>query len=211
MKTRRVLSGVLLVLALALALGTVAAVGRARSAQPVMGQIPEEAVRRAEAMISAACAGDYPGASRYLYGSPSLGEIPEDASPGVKQIWEAFQESLSYEFPGECYMTDSGLTLDVKLRYLDVNEALAGLDARTEALLEQHVQAAQDSEELYDENHNFRQELIDQILEEAVSQVLAEDQTYGETTIALQLVFDREQWWVMPDSALLEILAGAVT
>lgn len=206
MKTRRILSGVLLVLALALGGGI--AVTAFRAPSPVMGQAPEGATRQAERLMEALCAGDYQGASQMLYGTPSLGQPPEDASPAAEQIWEAFLESLSYEFPGTCQMGDTGVTLDVTVRRLDINATLEGLDQRTEALLDQQVRQAVDSESLYDEDHNFRPELIQEVLTTAVNQALAENQAYREQTIPLRLIYDQDQWWVMPDSTLLEILSG---
>lgn len=211
MKTRRTLSGVLLILGLLLAVGTVILAFWARTAQPVLLHVPEDAAARAEAMMAAACGGDYQAASQMLYGTPSLGDKPQDAGPEVELIWEAFLESLSYSFPGGCYIMDDAVALDVTIRYLDVNAVLEGLDARTERLLDQQVQAAQDSSQLYDKDNNFRQELISEVLTTAVSQALEEKQTYREQTVPLRLVFAQEQWWVMPDSALLEILSGAVS
>ncbi len=210
MKMRRILSGVLLILGLILGTGIAVLAFWARSAQPVMLREPEDAAARAEAMMEAVCGGDYQGASQMLYGTPSLGERPQDAGPEVELIWDAFLESLSYSFPDSCRITEDGVTLDVTIRYLDVNAVLEGLDTRTEKLLEQKVRAAQDSSQLYDKDNNFRQELISEVLTTAVSQALEENQAYQEQTIPLRLVFALEQWWVMPDSALLDILSGAV-
>lgn len=206
MKTRRILSGVLLIMALLLSVGIAWTAFRAPS--PAMGQVPEGATRQAEGLMEALCAGDYQGASQMLYGTPSLGQPPEDASPAAEQIWEAFLESFSYEFPGTCRMGDTGVTLDVTVRCLDVNATLEGLDQRTEALLDQKARQTEDSETLYDEDHNFRQELIQEVLTTAVDQALTENQTYREQTIPLGLIYAQDQWWVMPDNALLEVLSG---
>lgn len=211
MKTRRTLSRVLLILGSILAVCTVAAAFRARSAQPVMRHSPQAAEQRAEAMMAAVCSGDYQAASRMLYGTPSLGEIPQDASPSAFLIWDAFLKSLAYEFPGTCYVTEDGVTLDVKVGFLDVNAALEGLDVRTEKLLDQHIQAAEDSSQLYDEDNNFRQELIEEVLTTAVFQALGEETVIREKTISLRMVFSEDQWWVMPDKELLEVLSGSVT
>lgn len=211
MKTRRTLSGVLLALGLILGGVTVSLAFWARSAQPVMGQTPEGAEARAEALMEAVCAGDYSSASRMLYGTPSLGQVPADASPSAALIWEAFLDSLFYDFPGECYITDDAVAREVNIRFLDVSGALEGLDTRAEALLDRKVQTAKDSGQLYDEDNNFRQELIDEVLMIAVAQALAEDQTYREQTITLRMVLSEGKWWVMPDSELLDVLAGAVS
>lgn len=210
MKKRRALSGVLMILGLILTAGTVVLALWARFAQPVMLQAPADASARAETMMKAVCAGDYQAASRIMYGAPNLGSKPQDASPAAELIWEAFLNSLSYEFPGGCYMVENTVALDVKIRCLDVSATLEGLDARTERLLDQRIQEAEDSAQLYDENNNFREALITEVLTTAVSQTLEENQVLREETLPLRLVFSQEQWWILPDDALLDILSGAV-
>lgn len=211
MKTRRIISGLLAGLGLALALGTVWTVVLASSSTPVILQYPDDAYDRAEAMMTAVCSGDYEKASSMIYGNPDLGDCPEDSSPAVELLWAAFLESLTFDFPGKCYVDDSGLAIDVHFKSLDVTGVLEGLDDRAEALLNQRIEAAQDSTEIYGEDNDFRQELLDEILRDAVAQALEENRCYQEQTIVLRLVFERGEWWIVPDSELVNALSGAIT
>lgn len=211
MKTRRVLSGLLSVLGMALAVGTIWIVIRGVDAAPVMLMRPDSAVDRVQTLLDAVCDGDYETASEMLYGTPGLGARPEDSSPAVDLLWDAFLDSLEYALPGECYATDSGVAMDVRIRSLDISGVMDGLDSRAQALLNQRIAAAENATDLYDENNDFRQELIAEVLQEAVRQALAENKTFQEQTISLQLVYEQGQWWVMPETALLNVLAGSIS
>lgn len=211
MKKRHIIANLLTALGIVLAMGTVGIVALAVNAAPVILMRPDDAVDRARDMMHAACSGDYETASGMMYGTPNLGTRPADSSPAVDLIWEAFLESLDYTFPGECYATDSGVAVDVNIRYLDVPSVVEGLDSHAQALLSQRIATAEDSTEIYDENNNFRQELVTEILRDATLQVLEENKEYQEQTIPLYLVFDQGEWWVMPDADLLNVLSGSIS
>ena len=211
MKTRRALSGLLSVLGLVLAIGTIWIVIWAVAAVPVMLMHPKSAVDRAQVLLDVVCDGDYETASEMLYGTPSLGNRPEDSSPAVDLIWAAFLDSLEYTLLGDCYATDSGVAMDVRIRSLDISGVVNGLDSRAQTLMNQRIAAAENATNIYDKNNDFRQELITEVLQEAVRQALAENKTYQEQTISLQLVYEQGQWWVMPETALLNVLAGSIS
>lgn len=211
MKKRHIIADLMAVLGIVLAMGTVGIIIRAVHATPVVLLRPAGAVERARDMMNAACSGDYETASGMMYGTPNLGNRPADSSPAVDLIWEAFLESLDYTFSGDCYATDSGVAVDANIRYLDVPSAVEGLDSYAQALLSQRIATADDSTEIYDENNNFRQDLVAEILRDATRQVLEENKEYQEQTISLCLIFDQGEWWVMPNADLLNVLSGAIS
>lgn len=211
MKTRQIISSLLVSLGLLLAMGTVCIVILATFSAPVILQYPDAASDRAEAMMTAVCSGDYAKASSMLYGTPDFGDCPEDSSAAAKLLWIAFQESLTFDFMGKCYVDDSGLAIDAHFKSLDVTGVLEGLDVRAEALMNRRIESAEDSTEIYDEDNDFRKEIIDEVLRDAVAQALDENPCYKEQTITLRLVFEQGEWWVLPDSELLDALSGAIT
>lgn len=210
MKKRRIISNLLTALGLAAAVGTIWIVALALRAEPVMLLQPDGAADRAGDLMHAVCTGDYETASGMLYGRPSMGTCPEDSSPSVNLLWAAFQDSLEFDFAGDCYATDTGLAIDVNIRSLNILSVMEGLDSRAEILLNQRIAAAESSAEIYDEDHNFRAELIEEVLQEATQQALEENKQYQTQTIPLHLVYDGGQWWVMPDSDLMNVLSGSV-
>lgn len=210
MKTRRFLSGVLTALGVALSVGTIWLVILGLSASPRMLVQPQAAYNRAQEMMDAICSGDYEQASGFLYGTPSLGSPPETSSPAVNLLWDAFQDSLAYTFPGDCYASDSGVALDVNIRSLDLSDATQALGNHAQALLQERIETAEDSSELYDAQNHYRQELVDKILLEAARQALEENRQYQEHTLSLHLIPAQGEWWVLPEAGLLEVLSGSI-
>lgn len=209
MRTRRGISRLLTVMGIVFAFGTIGIVIQAVSASPVMLKPPEMAASRADALMDAVCSGDWEAASEFLYGCPSLGTRPEDSSPAVDLLWDAFLESLEYSFLGDCYVSDSGVSIDVRVQSLDVSAVVDDLDSRAQTLLNENVFLAEDSTEIYDEENNFRQELVSEVLQQAVQQALEENRQLWEQTVSLYLIFEQGKWWVMPDDGLVNVLSGS--
>lgn len=209
MKQKRILSGFLAVAGCCLAVLTLCVVLLGLTASPRIWKYPEEAEKQVMHLMDAVCAGNYSEASGFLYGNPELGESPRDSSPAADRLWEAFSTTMTYELAGKCYLSDAGLTLDVRVRSLDVTGVLEGLETRTQVLLNERVQAASDSSVLYNDDNQFRQELLQQVLAEAVQQALEEDSRYQEKTVPLHLVRERGRWWIVPDAGIISILSGS--
>lgn len=210
MKLSKFFSGIFAVLGTVLAAGTVLLSLQALDREPVLLQVPEAALDRAEAMMEAVCAGDYAGASGYLYGTPDLGVDREPADETGALLWEAFQDSLRYSFTGECFATDSGLVRDVTVEFLDVSSVTEGLKDRAQTLLARRVAEAEDVDQIYDENGEYREDFVMEVLNDAVHQALEEDGTYASRQISLNMIWEDGQWWILPDTALLEAISGGI-
>ena len=158
MKMSKFFSGVFGVLGVLLMTGTVMLCLMARNAQPRMLESPEAASAQAQRMMDALCAGDYDTAGSCMYGQPDLGAgEPEDEVSRL--LWDAFTDSLSYEFTGVCSVTDAGLTRKAAVTALDVTKVTQSVPQRARALLEQQAEAAASPAEIYDE-HNETSELF---------------------------------------------------
>ena len=51
-------------------------------------------------------------------------------------------------------------------------------------------------------------ELVDQALNDAVTQALSEDAQTVTRDVTLGLIYQDGAWWVVPDQALLQIISG---
>lgn len=211
MKKNRTFAIVSGVLGLALAAAIVYGAFSSHQAGPRLLSVPEEAQQRAVALMEAACAGDLQTVGNMMQGRPDLGQIPEDASVAASMIWDAFVESLEYDFPGGFYASERGLAIDVHVRSLDISSVTGGVKKRVENLLNRRVEAAEDISEIYDEKNNYREDLILAVLQEATTIALKRDARYQETTIPIYLVFEQSQWWVQPSQELLNVLSGVGT
>ena len=204
MKGSKILSAVFGVLGVLLMVATAAVSIASRNAQPRMLESPEAASAQAQRMM---CAGDYEAAQSCIYGQPDLGAgEPEDAVS--KLLWDAFTDSLSYEFTGLCRVTDTGFARDATVTCLDVSGVTAAVPQRAKALLEAKAAAAEDKTEIYNEDNSYRNELVDQALNDAVTQALSEDAQTVTRDVTLGLIYQDGAWWVVPDQALLKIISG---
>lgn len=173
-------------------------------------EVPAGAVECAETLMDAINAGDYVAASQVMYGQPDLGVDRKPAEEAGVMIWDAFIGSISYEFKGGCYATDSGIARDATITAMDIPSVTAALSQHAHALLTARVESAEDMAELYDEENNFREDLVADVLREAVVRALAENAELVTRDVTLNLICREGQWWVVPDQALLQAISGGV-
>lgn len=193
----------------AVGLGLFLAMGN-RDAKPVLLTAPEAARTQITRTMDALCQGDYDTAGENLHGNPDLGMTREAAEPVGALVWDAFVESFAYELSGDCYTTDGGLAQDVVIRGLDIDSVTENLGARSQALLEQRVENAENPAQLYDENNDFREDLVMEVLFEAARQALEQDAEEKTWEITVNLVYENGQWWILPENALLEAISGGI-
>lgn len=211
MKKRTVFSSALTILGFLLAGLTLSVVLLAMRSEPKIIKHPDSARQRAESMMDAVCSGNFAAASAYIYGTPKLGSLPEDCSSAVEILWNTYRNHLSYAFSGDCYATPSGAAIDVTVTSLDLTDALHLLPEKAQHLLEERSATLKGQTELFDENNQLRPEQADKILSDAMLLSLNEGKAYRERTIALSLVYDAGQWWVVPEGALLDVLSGSLS
>ena len=178
---------------------------------PVLLAPVEEARSQAEIMMDAVAAGDYETAGTVILGEPELGvdRLPEDEA-GV-MIWEAFVESYQYELIGECYATDSGVSQNVRVTYLDISSVTQNLRQRSQTLLEERIAQAENVSDLYDENNEFHEEFVMAALHDAVRDALREDAKQTTVEFTLNLVYRDGDWLVVLDSDLKSAISGGIT
>lgn len=210
MKLARSFAMIFAVVGIVLMLGTTAVCLLSLDATVEMVGTPKEAIARSEEMMEALAQGDFSAAADVMYGQPDLGadQGPEDALSAL--VWDAFVDSISYEFVGVCYAEDSGIYRDAAITALDIPAVTENLQTRVHAVLTARMEAAEDMAELYDENGAFRGELTEQVLSQAVEQAIEEDGVLVTRDVTLKLIHRDGQWWVVPDQALLQAISGGV-
>lgn len=210
MKIRYVFCALFALLAAAAIVGTVHTAMDSRDAETVLVSTPPDAQNVLTGALDCICHGDYTAAEAYFYGQPSLGVDREPQDAVGKLVWEAYISSLSYELSGECYATDDGLAQNVELVSLDVNSVTANLGERTKAELERMMEESLSPTEIYDENHEYRPEVVQKALYEAAKSALHEDAQNRNTTVTVKLIYRDEKWWVVCDEALLGAVSGGL-
>lgn len=209
MKHRKILSAVFAGLGGCLAALALVICLTQRNAEPKLLVYPQEAVSCARNMLTSVCAGDFQAASQYLYGEPSLGTGSQWEDTASQYLWDAFVSSLDYQTHGGCYATASGVALKVTITGLDMGQVLQDMKSLAPELLEEMVNQAEDMDEVYDSDQEYRDEFIQSVMYRAAEEALVDaDSTSQELT--LSLMYDGSTWWVVPDEALLNAISGGI-
>lgn len=177
---------------------------------PVLIKPVEEAEKRARELMDAVAAGDYAAAETLILGNPKLGVDRDPADVAGAMIWDAFVESYRYEMVGDSFATDSGIAQKVKVSYLDIGSVTANLRQRSQTLLEERVTQAEDMEEIYDENNDYKESFVMAVLRDAVKDALAEDAKMTGAEFTISLVYRDGQWVVAADNALMSAVSGGI-
>ena len=176
--------------------------------KPMVLSAPKEASAAAAAVMDAVRQGDFAEAGKHLQGSPELGVDREPEDVVGKLLWEEFLKTFRYDFEGQCYAVETGMALDVRVSYLDFDSVISTLGDRTGEMLAQRVKDAANPDDVYDSKHEYREELVNEVLAEAVKDSLAEDSRTITEDLTLYMVYEGDQWWVVPDSALIHVISG---
>lgn len=179
-------------------------------APAIMVGTPKAAQVCAQNLLDAVSNGDYATASQYIYGQPKLGVDREPAEQTGQMLWDAYVESFRYELTGNCYATPNGVALNATVSSLDISSVGNTLADRMEALLTERMEAEGEISEIYDENGDFQDALIQEVLEKAFQQALDLDAQITTQEVAVNLTYQDGRWWIVPDQALLQAISGGV-
>lgn len=210
MKSSKIISALFGLLGLLAAVACIALSFLYMDASPVLLEQPETATAQVTELMEAVCQNDYAAASGLIRGNPDFGvdREPEDAVSGL--IWDAFVSSVSYELNGELYATDSGVAQDISITTLDIASVTNVLKDRSTVLLEKRVAAAEDPDEVYDENNDYREDFVMQVLYDAAKEALEADASTVTQAVTINMVYENDQWWIVADSQLLSAISGGV-
>jgi hypothetical protein len=144
----------------------------------------------------------------YVYGQPDLGAEGTPADPETAAVWNAFLDSISFTYTGACQAGDSSLSRTASVTVLDIASVTEKLPERAQSLVNQKIASAENLTDVYDESGSFREELVIQILQQALQQCLTQDAETITREVTVKLNNRDGKWWVVPDSALLQALSG---
>ena len=181
-----------------------------KEADPVLLLPPEEAKHQVTGMMDAVCSGDYNTASTYLKGQPDLGVDRDPSDPVGVLIWEAFCDSMSYELVGDCYATEEGLAQNLTIRCMDITSVTAVLKDRSQALMQQRIDEAESFDEVYDENLQYREDFVLDVLYDAAELAVKEDAKTITTELTVNMIYQNDKWQIIADRNLLDAISGGI-
>ena len=207
---KKLLSVIFIIVGLAAAAAAVYLGMSYKDADPVLLAPPEDAKLQVIGMMDAVCEGDFAAASTYMQGQPDLGVDREATDPVGVLIWNALCDSMSSELVGDCYGTEEGLAQDLTVSYMDITSVTAVLKDRAQAMLEKRVDEAEDLDEVYDENLQYREDFVMSVLYDAAEVALAEDAVTTSMDLTVNMVYQNETWWIIADRNLLDAISGGI-
>jgi len=208
MKFARFFAVIFAVLGILLLVGSIGLCMFSLNAPVRILEIPQGAEACSDAFAQALDDGDLTAAARLIYGQPDLGAEGTPADPETAVIWDAFLESIVFEFTGNCYATQTGFARNASITVLDLESVTRKLPERTQSLVNQKISSAGNLGEIYDDNGQFHRELVDRILQEALQQALNQDAQTVTREVTVELISRDGAWWAVPDQLLLQALSG---
>lgn len=209
MKAARVFAVIFGIVGLVLMLGTAVVCFGALDA-PVRAEVPEAVQECAEEVVQLLNEGDLNNVRMKLYGTPDLGT--DGALTGeAAEVWEIFRNGISCELTSDVYVSGSSYAADAVIRVPEIASITDSVTEHAKTILDGRVAAAEKMAELYDENGEFRQDVIDAVMEEAVALAFAEapEMLTFETTFGF--AYQAKQWHVVPDGTFMRALSGGLS
>lgn len=173
-------------------------------------EMPQGATNCSVTLMEAVSDGDYEAVQNLIWGQPDLGAQNAPADQAGKMIWDTFLNSISYEFKGECYVSGTGMARDAVITAIDIPTVTQTVQKKSRELMNRRVAEAEDVMALYDSTGNFRRELVEEVLHEAITLALAEESVLVSRDVTVTLICREGQWWALPDTALLTAISGGV-
>ena len=171
-------------------------------------ELPQEAVACSDAFVQALNEGNLEAASQLMYGQPDLGVSTVPENPETALLWESFRDSIAVELKEEWTVEQGSFVRTCSITTLDVSVVVGKLREQVQTVLDQRIASAQNLAEIYDAQNNYREELIEQVIQEALQQVMTQNAESMTRDVTLKLVNRDGHWWVVPHQNLLQILTG---
>ena len=99
--------------------------------------------------------------------------------------------------------------MDVRVSYPDIAAMTQQAGILAEQLLQQRVDQAESVSEVYD-GQGYRQEILDEVLLQAVETAAERVTQTRERNVVLELTYEAGNWWVVPGNELRDLLSGAL-
>ena len=173
-------------------------------APPMMLKKPAQASAQVEQLLNAVHENDYETISACLVGNPSLGVDREPADAVSKLLWDSF----TYQLDGSLYASGNGIAQDVTVQFLDISSVTSDLNERAQALLAQRIQEASSPSEIYDEDNEYREDVVMEILAEAIDEIMSQRARSTTISLTIRLANQDGQWLIQADDALLNAISG---
>ena len=179
------------------------------SSKPVILSESADPSSTAEEFISLVLSGEHKQAEKLLVGDSNLGLDAKPQDNLGAMLYEALQNSFSYEVTSECVSDSINASQSFTVTYLDIPSLTALQQEATNARLAQYVEAAVRAEEVLGDDGNYLPEVAMRALEEVTAELIENaEEHYVEKEITINMQYISGEWKVIADSSLFAILSG---
>lgn len=168
---------------------------------------PTDSITR---FYSAIIASDYDTACTYLadYDELGLDNIPETSEGQL--LLDSLKSSYSYSLIGQPTIDKLNAVQRVSFTYLNISTVESETASKMDSILDDKVQTLPRNE-LFDDNNNYLPELIDAVYEEALTDTLANSESYYETVeYDVFLEYKNNKWVIKTNNDMLTSLLGGI-
>lgn len=169
----------------------------------------EEALTLPEDFFHSFAAGDPEAAGSMLVGQPRLTFRQPEDSPMSDLLWDAYLDSLRFEFQEGLTVTDSGLSRNVTVTGLDIPALMEQLKKAAPSLLAREAAAIGEDQAFGKDNH-YRQDFVTDTLYRGTRNLLKGTVPTATREYRLEMVRRDGTWQILPDQALLDLLCGTI-
>ena len=124
------------------------------------------------------------------------------------ELGELARSSFSYQILSSQAVKNEGVANDVSVTWLNVTALTEGMEEEIQQILTQELEAAASSAEIYDEDLNYRQDVLDRVFAQVLAGRMANAEAYLQTdTIIIQTTNETPPKLILSE-ALCNILAN---
>ena len=124
------------------------------------------------------------------------------------ELGELARSSFSYQILSSQAVKNEGVANDVSVTWLNVAALTEGMEEEIQQILTQELEAAASSAEIYDEDLNYRQDVLDRVFAQVLAGRMENAEAYIQTdTIIIQTTNDTPPKLILSE-ALCNILAN---
>ena len=208
MKIARIFAVIFAVMGIVLMLGT-AVICFASIDAPVRAEVPQEVKDCGGELVELLNTGELHNVQTKLYGRPHLGT--DHALTGeAAAVWEIFRNGISCELTSDYYVSGSSFAVDAVITVPKIASITDSVTQHAKTILDGRVAAAEKMAELYDESGEFRQDVIDEVMAQAVELAFAEEPETLTFETTFGFTYQAKQWYVVPDGNLMRALQGGL-
>ena len=128
-----------------------------------------------------------------------------------RKLFSALSDSISSRFAGDCRVDGLNAVQTVQVTYFDISSSAAQLNTLTKEQLDLMLSEVDNASELYDENGEYRHDVVMQVFEQAVVIMLENVNDYYVTReFDINLFYEDDNWYIEPSEDILGCMIGGM-